>query len=112
MSLAELSRQTDLPTSRIKSYEEAERSVPLPELEVITSVFGLSIQEFFDTKSIIGNWASEQKSFKHLSSLTPELQEFIGKPINQPYLEIAMRLSEMSVEKLRAVAEGLLEITL
>jgi hypothetical protein len=41
-----------------------------------------------------------------------ELQSFVVKPINQPYLELAQRLSEMSVEKLRAVAEGLLEITL
>ena len=41
-----------------------------------------------------------------------ELQGFVCKPINRPYLELAVRLSEMSVEKLRGVAEGLLEITL
>ena len=44
--------------------------------------------------------------------MPPELQAFVAKPINLPYLELAQRLSEMSVDKLRAVAEGLLEITL
>ena len=41
-----------------------------------------------------------------------ELQEFILKPVNQPYLEIAQKLSRMSVDKMRDVAEGLLDITL
>jgi len=40
------------------------------------------------------------------------LLAFVLKPINLPYLELAKRLSEMSVDKLRDVAEGLLEITL
>jgi len=41
-----------------------------------------------------------------------ELQEFILKPVNQPYLELAQKLSQMSVDKMRDVAEGLLDITL
>jgi len=40
-----------------------------------------------------------------------EMQVFVSKPINRPYLELAIRLSEMSVDRLRSVAEGLLEIT-
>jgi hypothetical protein len=43
--------------------------------------------------------------------LPEDVREFICKPVNLPYLKLAMRLSELSVEKLRAVAEGLLEIT-
>ena len=45
------------------------------------------------------------------SDLTPEMQQFVEKPVNQPYLEIAMRLSELPVDKLRTLAESLLEIT-
>jgi len=41
-----------------------------------------------------------------------DLQEFILKPVNQPYLELAQKLSQMSVDKMRDVAEGLLDITL
>jgi hypothetical protein len=43
--------------------------------------------------------------------LPPEVQQFVAKPVNRPYLELAMRLSDLSAEKLRAVAEVLLEIT-
>ena len=46
------------------------------------------------------------------TDLPLEMQAFISKPINMPYLELAQRLSEMSVDRLRGVAEGLLEITL
>jgi transcriptional regulator with XRE-family HTH domain len=44
--------------------------------------------------------------------LTEELREFINKPINLPFLELAMKLSQMDAKKLRDVAESLLEITL
>ncbi len=60
----------------------------------------------------MGNWRRQQRATQHIERLPPDLQEFISKPVNRPYLELAQRLSEMSVEKLRAVAEGLLEITL
>jgi hypothetical protein len=40
------------------------------------------------------------------------MQEFACKPVNRPYLELAMKLSNMSTEKLRSVAEDLLDITL
>ena len=44
--------------------------------------------------------------------LPVELQNFVCKPINRPYLELALKLSGMSAEKLRGVAEDLLDITL
>ncbi|NIP32622.1 MAG: hypothetical protein GWN00_13130, partial [Aliifodinibius sp.] len=45
-------------------------------------------------------------------NLPEELQEFIAKPVNQPYLELAKKLSELSADRLRGIAEGILEITL
>jgi hypothetical protein len=44
--------------------------------------------------------------------LSEEMQNFVRQPVNRPYIELAMKLSSMSREKLRAVAEGLLDITL
>jgi hypothetical protein len=40
-----------------------------------------------------------------------ELREFVSLPVNRPYLELAMKLSGMSRDKLRSVAENLLDIT-
>jgi predicted NodU family carbamoyl transferase len=46
-----------------------------------------------------------------IASLPEEIQQFISQPVNRPYMELAMKLSKLSADKLRAVAEGLLEIT-
>ena len=54
----------------------------------------------------------QKKAVEDFSKLPLDMQQFVSKPANLPYLELAQRLSEMSVERLRAVAEGLLEITL
>ena len=42
--------------------------------------------------------------------LPDELREFVANPINQPYLILARRLSEIDARKLRSIAEDLLEI--
>jgi hypothetical protein len=69
------------------------------------------VKDFFDQHGMVGVWANEQRNVQSYLALSPELQTFVSKPVNRPYLVLAQRLSEMSVEKLRAVAEGLLEIT-
>ena len=48
---------------------------------------------------------------RHFQEMPPELQSFIVRPANINYLETAMRLSEMDVEKLRTIAASILEIT-
>ncbi len=53
----------------------------------------------------------QQKAVQDFLQLPPELQNFVSKPVNRPYLELAMKLSSMSTDKLRSVAEDLLEIT-
>ncbi len=47
-----------------------------------------------------------------LPGLSNELRDFINKPSNLPFLELAMKLSHMDAKKLRDIAESLLEITL
>jgi hypothetical protein len=54
---------------------------------------------------------AEQKTIQNFLELDPELQAFVSKPVNRPYLELALKLSNMSTEKLRSVAENLLDIT-
>jgi hypothetical protein len=40
------------------------------------------------------------------------MRQFILRPINRSYLELAMELSDMEVDKLRTIAESILDITL
>jgi transcriptional regulator with XRE-family HTH domain len=112
LTTLELASSAGISEKQLGSYELGEQSVPLPELEVLANNVNRTIKDFQDSRGPIGKWIKQQRAIKNFDELPPELQEFISVPINRPYLEIAQRLSEMSVEKLRAVAEGLLEITL
>jgi transcriptional regulator with XRE-family HTH domain len=104
--------EADLPVEMLNAYELGELPIPIPDLEIITQIYDTSILEFQDRHGPVGVWFAEQKAAQEFHELPTELQGFVCKPINRPYLDLAIRLSEMSVDKLRGVAEGLLEITL
>src|SRR4030042_559342 len=112
LSSQDLAEQAGISTENLQSYEQGVLPIPLPELESIARVLNSSIAEFEDHQGPTGSWFAEKRNFNEFASLPIELQAFISKPINRPYLDLAVRLSEMKVERLRALAEGLLEITL
>ncbi len=111
LSTREISEKTGIAEDLLQKYELGEVAVPLPELEVIASALDTPIEGFFDQKGPIGHRRLQQDLTQQFLSLPPELQEFIAQPVNQPYLELAKRLSQLDVQKLRSVAESLLEIT-
>ncbi|HJW91783.1 MAG TPA: helix-turn-helix transcriptional regulator [Anaerolineales bacterium] len=112
LSVEDLAARTHLPQDRLAAYELGQQPVPLPELETLAASLDRAVADFQDRHGPVGRWAAHQRALAQLSELPPDLLEFLLKPVNRPYLDLARRLSEMSVEKLRAVAEGLLEITL
>jgi len=112
LSLRELARKAGIPTARLKAYELGQRPVPLPELEGLIALLGGQVESLFDQTGPVGEWMSRQKAIQAFLQLPPELQSFLSKPVNRPYLELAMKLSGMPGDKLRSVAENLLNITL
>jgi len=112
LSLDDLAADTQIPASALEAYELGSVPIPLPHLEILGSLLNRSVSDFQDRSGPVGRWASQQRAISEFLTLPEDLQAFVSKPINRPYLELAQRLSEMSVDKLRAVAEGLLEITL
>ncbi len=112
MGIDQLGDQTGLSPEKINAYELGEIPVPMTELDSIATALGYQVRYFQDQNGPVGSWFVMQRAMHDFQELTPELQTFVCKPVNRPYIELAQRLSEMSVEKLRAVAEGLLEITL
>jgi transcriptional regulator with XRE-family HTH domain len=112
VSLKALSIETSIPQSRLKAYELAEKPIPLAELEAILTIIGGRVEHFFDQNGPIGQWMNEQQSITEFLQLPPELRAFVCMPVNRPYLDLARDLSQLSTEKLRSVAEGLLDITL
>jgi len=111
VSIRNLAGETGIASSRIKAYELGERPIPLPELEVLVRTLGGRIETFFDRNGPIGQWMISEEAIQHFVEMPAELREFVALPVNRPYLELAMKLSNMSRDKLRSVAEDLLDIT-
>jgi transcriptional regulator with XRE-family HTH domain len=112
LSAKGLAEETGIPSARITAYELGERPVPLPELEALLTALASRIETFYDQSGPVGQWMGDQKSMKQFLELPKELRAFVCQPVNRPYLELAVKISSMSTEKLRSVAEGLLDITL
>lgn len=111
VNLDRLANYMQVEVSELEAYEMGEKAVPLPQLEVLSGVLSRSIREFHDHHGVVGVWNARNRALKDFQEMPLDLQLFVSKPVNRPYLELAIRLSEMSVDRLRAVAEGLLEIT-
>ncbi len=111
LSVNELAEQAGITPEKLAAYEEGTAAIPLPELEAISQVMNKSISDFEDQTSQVGSYFVQQKYMHEFFNLPMSIQEFIGKPVNRPYIELAIKLSQMKVEKLRSLAEGLLEIT-
>ncbi len=112
ITLETAAEHAGMTASHLEAVEVGEASISVPQLEMLASVVERPIQYFMDRSGPVGVWTNQQKVIQGFLTLSPEIQDFISRPVNQPYLELAKRLSEMSVDKLRAVGEGILEITL
>lgn len=111
LGLDEIAQRTGLSAEQLGKYESGVDIIPLPALEVLASAYDKRIEEFYDQHGPIGHWRFQKKRIKEFLDLPDDVQDFSVKPVNKPFLQLAMRLSDLSVEKLRAVAESLLEIT-
>jgi len=111
ISIRNLANETGISGARIKAYELGERPMPLPELEALIKALGGRVESLFDRTGPIGQWLMNEEAIRDFLELPLELRQFVAKPVNRPYLELAMKLSNMSKEKLRSVAEDLLDIT-
>lgn len=112
LTLTELAEQLGVTSGTVRAYERGDRPIPLPELEQLARILSLDIDDLRDQTGPAGNWSFEQEMVHQFLALSPEMKAFIALPVNAPYLELAVKLSKMPTENLRAVAEGLLDITL
>ncbi|RJP55555.1 MAG: transcriptional regulator [Anaerolineaceae bacterium] len=110
-SVRELSQETGITSSRLKAFELGERPIPVPDLEILLGALDSRVDELFDQSGPVGQWMSDQKAIHDFLKLPSDLRAFASQPVNIPYLELARKLSSMSTDRLRSVAEGLLDIT-
>ncbi|MDY7078175.1 MAG: helix-turn-helix transcriptional regulator [Chloroflexota bacterium] len=112
ISQKELAEVVGCSTKRLSAYEHGERPIPLAELELLAQCLHHPLEYFLDNQEgAVGEWHRQQDTWRRFRELPREVQEFVTRPINVRYLEVAMRLDRMPVGALRAIAEGLLDIT-
>jgi len=112
LSMKEVAEKIGVTTYRLKSYEQGKFPVPVAELNAILRLYDRDLGDLVVDSGPIADWAHAKNAAAAFIDLPKDLQEFIVKPVNRPYLDIAVKLSKMSVDQMRDVAEGLLDITL
>jgi transcriptional regulator with XRE-family HTH domain len=112
LSMKEVADRLGITTYRIKSYEKGTFPVPAAELNAMVRMYEHDLSDLVVDSGPIADWAHAKKVSDAFVDLPKELQDFVLKPVNRPYLDIAVKLSKMSVDQMRDVAERLLDITL
>lgn len=107
LSQKELSDRTNISPSRIRRYESGETPVPLPELEVLASTLGFALDDFTDSSGPVGQWITQTKASALFDEMPRDLKEFLSDPDKRYYVELAQRLSDIPVERLRALVDTL-----
>ena len=103
---------------RVSQYERGQKDIPLPELEALADFLDVPITHFLDEQTAPlsreapkGSGAAVPRGVETLAELPPDVRDFISNPTNVLYIRIAMKLSTLSVDALRQIAETLLDIT-
>jgi len=112
LRLGELSKQSGITARRIKAYENGDRPITLADLESLSQALGTEVGSFLEFHGPVGEWELNRESDDQFQKLPSDIRRFAGKPTHEPYLRLAMKMSELPVGRLREIAESLLDITL
>jgi transcriptional regulator with XRE-family HTH domain len=111
LSTVDIAMVAGMSEAELNAAEGGELPLSFPRLQLIAELLDIPLDTLYDQQGIIGQWRKQQERDTAFAALSPELQNFICDPLNQPYIDLALRLSEMDAQKLRSIAESLLEIT-
>jgi hypothetical protein len=107
MSVRSLAGMTGIAGSRISLMSRRKPHSPARARGVVATLGGRINRS--STAAAHGAGCSAKRWSRNSSAATGSV--VLAAPVNRPYLELAMKLSSMSRDKLRSVAEDLLDIT-
>ena len=108
----QLAEELGVSPRRITQYEFGQRPVPLAQLQHAADLLRLSISYFMDEGvGRVGQREQLQTQFERFSELPDDVRDFVSRYTNLPYLRVAVRISGMDADRIRGIAEGLLDIT-
>jgi transcriptional regulator with XRE-family HTH domain len=112
-SLEAVAGEANVDLLDLEGYEAGERPVPLLVLERVGKYLGVPLDHFMDLKrGPLAAHEQAQKETRRIQEMPDELRAFVSEPVNRSYLETALHLSHLDANRLRQVAESILEITL
>jgi transcriptional regulator with XRE-family HTH domain len=113
LSLEQLAGELGVETDLIEAFELGIKPIPYFELERLADTLNLTVEYFAEPfHGPLAQYESEREMQKRYSELPPDIRAFVAEPVNVTYLQTAMHLSEMDVDRLRHIAESILDITL
>ncbi len=111
LSREELAKAAGLTAEQLTAYEYGQQPIPFPELTSLATAVKKPLYYFLEDTNRVGHWLALQEEYHRFTELPEEMRAFVTQPVNEPYIEIAMRLSRLQIHELRAVGENILNIT-
>jgi transcriptional regulator with XRE-family HTH domain len=112
LRLSELGKRSGISGRRIKAYENGRRPITLTDLESLSTGLGVEVGSFLEPFGPVGEWEVNRESDVMFQKLPTDIRRFAAQPVHEPYLRLAMKLSELPAGRLRDIAEAILDITL
>lgn len=109
---ADLAEELDTDEATIAAYEAGKEAVPYFQLERLGKYLGVTVDYFLDRQhGPLAEHEARHKVADRMAAMPEDVQAFIANPVNLTYLETAKKLSEIDVQRLRTIAESILDIT-
>ncbi len=112
LTLEAIANETALSVEQLSLYESGQEPIPMHYLQMIAHSVGKNLSHFLENSSQIGTMLSMREEWKHFIEMPEELRKFAANPLNAGFIEIAMMLAQMPVDRLRRVGESVLNITM
>lgn len=111
-SAQRLADESGLSTEQVEEFEQGYEPIPFLVLETLADLLDTPLNDF--TVERTGPLSKHEQSLarrQNFEDLPEDVQAFVAEPGNLIYLQTAMRLSDLDVDRLRGIAEGILDIT-
>ncbi len=112
LSPEDLAAQAGVSPGHINAYELGQRPIPTPVLVSLAAACKVNLNYFLENGNRVGSYLLLQEDVRQFNALPADVRHFVAAPINQPYIELAMKLARLGTDELRAIAEAILDITL
>ncbi len=120
LSTEDAAQSANLSPQVLADIELGKADIPFSQLKILLAHYNISLEDIIAEidSSSAKNGAEEQRNTPFTEVDVPDIQQypedvqaFLKDPANILYIKLAMKLHTLSANNLRALAEGILEIT-